>query len=86
MFIFVFVFSLYKIAATDQITNHSRDPPWLRITVPKLKDLQGPSKSWEFAQFPTDVLLLTVEDDEFLARYFYFYNLYRSHTKGLGRV
>ena len=86
MFIFVFVFSLDKIAAAYQITNRSRDPPLLRITIPKLKDLQEPSKSWEFAQLPTDVLLLTVEDDEFLARYFYLDNSYRSHIKDLGRV
>ena len=79
-------FSLEKITGTDQITNHSRNPPLLSITIPKLRDLQVPSKSWELAELPTDVLLLTVEDDEFLACYFYLDNAYRSYTKGLGRV
>ena len=41
---------------------------------------------WEFAQLPTDVLLLTVQDDEFLACYFCLDNAYRNCTKGLGRV
>ena len=38
------------------------------------------------AELPTDVLLLTVEDNEFLACYFYLDNAYRSNTKSLGRV
>ena len=62
------------------------DSTLLCVTIPKLKDRQEPSKLWEFAQLPTDVLLLTVQDDEFLACYFCLDNAYRSCTKGLGRV
>ena len=86
MFILVCFFSLEKITDTDQTANQSLDPPLLGITIPKLEYLQVPSKSWNMAELPTDVLLLTVEDNEFLACFFYLGNAYRSNTKRLGHV
>ena len=68
------------------MSNVFGHPPQLNITIPKLKDLQVTSKPWECAQLPTDVLWLTVTDDEFLACFFYLGNAFRSYKKELGYV
>ena len=67
-------------------TEHFEDLPPLSLTVPELRDLQVVFKSWEYIQLPTDVLLLTVDDEEFLSCYSYLNNGFRSSIKGLGMV
>ena len=70
----------------EKMTNVFGHPPQLSITIPKLKDLQVTCKPWECAQLPTDVLWLTVTDDEFLACFFYLGNAFKSYKKELGYV
>ena len=68
------------------MTNLPGDPPELSITIPKLEDLQVTYKKWELNQLPTDVLWLTVTDDEFLACFSYLCNAFKSYRKELGFV
>jgi len=42
-------------------------PPPLSIKLPKLSELPKKSKPWSDVQLPVDILLVTVEDCEFLA-------------------
>ena len=81
-----YFFFLRKIAERQRKMDHSVDPPPLSITIPKLVDQQVSCKPWEFIRHPTDVLLLTVADDEFLNCFFYFHNAFRSYKYGLGYV
>ena len=46
-------------------------PPPLSIEVPKMRDLPNKSNPWSDVQLPVDILLLTVEDMEFLACYYF---------------
>ena len=43
------------------------DPPSLSIEVKKLSDLPKTSKQWSNVHLPVDILILTVENCEFLA-------------------
>ena len=61
-------------------------PPALSIKVPKSRDLLKKSKPWSNVQLPVDILLLTVEDCEFLACYAYMINSFKSYHKDLGFV
>ncbi|CAH3172277.1 unnamed protein product [Porites lobata] len=61
-------------------------PPPLSIKVPKMKNLSKKSKPWSDVQLPVDILLLTVEDCEFLACYVYLNNPIKSYHNNLGYV
>ena len=74
------------ITEARQSPNRFDDPPQLNATIPKLSDLNVQSRSWESIQLPADVLLLTVEDHEFLSCYFYLEDPFKSYHKGLGHV
>ena len=75
-----------KIESVQNVSNDSPTPPQLSITVPKLRDIDPQNEQWECVKVPTDVLLLTVKDTEFLSCYAYLDNITRSYHKGLGRV
>lgn len=60
---------LQEVAETEQTTNCSGGRPLPCITIPKLKDIKAPTKSYECIQLPTNVLLLTVEGSEYLSCY-----------------
>ena len=64
--------------------NHS--PPPLSIEVPKMSDLPKKSKPWSDVHLPVDILLLTVEDCEFLACYAFLENSFKSYHQNLGSV
>ena len=68
------------------MTNNFDSLPVLSFTIPKLKDLQLPYKSWERIQLPTDVLQLVAGDVELLSCYFLLSDTFRSYFKSLGRV
>ena len=68
-----------------QTGRHDAPPP-LSIKVPKMKNLSKKSKSWSDVQLPIDILLLTVEDCEFLACYAYLNNPIKSYHNNLGYV
>jgi len=61
-------------------------PPPLSIKLPKLSDLPKQCKPWSDDQLPVDILLLTVEDCEFLACYAYMRKPFKSYHKELGYV
>ena len=60
--------------------------PTLSIKLPEKSDLPNTSKPWNDVQLPVDILLMTVEDCEFLACYAYLKNSFKSYHKNLGYV
>ena len=66
--------------------NHASPPPPLSIEVPKMRDLPNKSNPWSDVQLPVDILLLTVEDMEFLACYYFLENSFKSYDQTLGHV
>ena len=69
-------------------TGRNHVPPPLSIEVPKMKNLPIESKPWSDVQdqLPVDILLLTVEDCEFLACCAYLNNPIKSYHNNLGYV
>ena len=66
--------------------NNAPPPPSLSIEVPKMRDLPNKSNPWSDVQLPVDILLLTVEDIEFLACYYFLENSFKSYHQTLGYV
>ena len=62
------------------------DPPPLSIKLSRMRDLPRKSKPWSDDHLPVDILLLTVEDCEFLACYCFLRNPFKSYDKNLGFV
>ena len=69
-----------------QMSRNQAPPPPLSIEVPKMRDLPNKSNPWSDAQLPVDILLLTVEDCEFLACCAFLKNSFRSFHLTLGYV
>ncbi|KAM7430171.1 hypothetical protein ABFA07_019064 [Porites harrisoni] len=69
-------------------TGQNHVPPPLSIEVPRMKNLPKESKPWSAVQdqLPVDILLLTVENCEFLACYAYLHNPIKSFHDNLGIV
>ena len=67
-------------------TGRNYAPPPLSIEEPKMRNLSKMSKPWSDVQLPVDILLLTVEDCEFLACYAYINNSIKSYHNNLGYV
>ena len=66
--------------------NYSDDPPSLSITNWKLSDLPEKRKRWSADHLPVDILLLTVEDCELLACYYYLRDSFKSYHRSIGDV
>ena len=64
----------------------SDDPPPLSITLKELRDLPKKVRHWDMDYSPVDILLLTVEDCEFLACHHYLRDSFRSYEKSIGYV
>ena len=62
------------------------DPPPLSITLKELGDLPEKGECWDTDYPPVDILLLTVEDCEFLACYHYLRDSFKSYEKSIGFV
>ena len=75
-----------KGGAPDHQMSRDQVPPPLSIEVPKMRDLPIKSKPWSDVQLPVDILLLTVEDYEFLACHTFLENSFRSYHRTLGYV
>ena len=73
-------------ADPDHQMSRNHAPPPLSIEVPKMRDLPNKSKPWSDTQLPVDILLLTVEDCEFLACYYFLENSFKSYDQTLGYV
>ena len=61
-------------------------PPQLCFKLPKTSDLPTTCKAWSKVQLPIDILLLTVEDCEFLSCYFYLDEPFKTYHKDIGPV
>ena len=66
--------------------NMADVPPSLTLELPKKSDLPNTFKPWKEVHLPIDILLLTVDDCEFLACYAYLRNAIKSYHKNLGYV
>ncbi|CAH3158747.1 unnamed protein product, partial [Porites evermanni] len=66
--------------------NMANVPPPLTLELPKKSDLPNTCKAWNEVHLPIDILLLTVEDSEFLACFTYLRNSFKSYHKNLGYV
>ena len=64
----------------------SDGPPRLSIELPKASDLPNSSERWSNAELPIDVLLLTVEECEFLSCYYYLNEPLKSYHIDIGHV
>ena len=73
-------------ADPDHQMSRNHAPPPLSIEVPKMRDLPNKSNPWSDVQLPVDILLLTVEDCEFLACYTFLENSFKSYDPTLGHV
>ena len=73
-------------ADPDHQMSRNHAPPPLSIEVPKMRDLPNKSNPWSDVQLPVDILLLTVEDCEFLACYYFLENSFKSYDQTLGYV
>ena len=73
-------------ADPDHQMSRNHVPPPLSIEVPKMSDLPNKSNPWSDVQLPVDILLLTVEDCEFLACYYFLENSFKSYDQTLGHV
>ena len=69
-------------------SNVSPQTPRLNISVPKPSDINPQSKPWKSVELPRDILLVTVEDPEFLSCYAYLKQetVFKSYTADLGWV
>ena len=61
-------------------------PPQLNIKIPKTSDLPNNTCSWNIVDLPIDILLMTVEDCEFLSCFFYLEKPFKSYHKEIGYV
>ncbi|XP_044184738.1 uncharacterized protein LOC122964874 [Acropora millepora] len=61
-------------------------PPKCRVKRLKLSDLPKSSKTWRNADLPIDILLLTVEDCEFLSCFSFLDRPFKSYNKEVGMV
>ena len=71
-------------SSNDKWSND--DPPPLSITLKELGDLPKKLERWDKEYPPVDILLLTVEDCEFLACYHYLRDSFKSFEKSIGFV
>ncbi|XP_068679882.1 NLR family CARD domain-containing protein 3-like isoform X2 [Montipora foliosa] len=61
-------------------------PPKHRVKPPKQSDLPSASKPWRNADLPIDILLLTVEDCEFLSCFSFLDRPFKSYKKEVGPI
>ena len=66
--------------------NGNGSPPELSVKLPKLCDLPAISSSWEAVELPVDIVLLAVEDCEFLSCFAYLKEPFKSYHKSTGPV
>ena len=72
--------------SSDGVTSQVQRPPLLNIKVPRLGDIKPQYKKLESIERPIDIVLLTVEDVEFLNCYAVLTNVCCSYFESLGMV
>ena len=70
----------------NALKNMADVPPSLTLELPKKSDLPNTLKPWSEVHLPIDILLLTVDDCEFLACFANLRNAFKSYLKNLGYV
>ena len=58
----------------------------MSLTVPKMSDIEVFLRNWGDVKFPLDILLLTVQEFEFLSSFAYLDNPFKSHDQDVGDV
>ena len=66
--------------------NSNASPPELNVTLPLMSDLPETSFAWSNVELHVDILLLTVEDCEFLSCFAYLKELFKSYHNSTGPV
>ncbi|XP_022804569.1 cingulin-like protein 1 [Stylophora pistillata] len=66
--------------------NIRGDPPKINIALPEKSEVTQNYKCWKDVQLPIDILLLTVEDCEFISCYYYIVDPFTSYCYELGQV
>ena len=69
-----------------QNSDASENPPQLGVKLPRMSDIQVPTKLRNHARLPVDILLLTVKDCEFSACYMHLNNPFRCWFDDVGFV
>ena len=67
-------------------SDASEDPPQLGVKLPRMSDIQVPTKLRKHARLPVDILLLTVKECEFLACYMNLNNPFKCWFDDVGFV
>ena len=67
-------------------SDASEDPPQLGVKLPRMRDIQVPTKLRNHARLPVDILFLTVKDCEFSACYMHLNNPFRCWFDDVGFV
>ena len=90
IFAVLFLFSFLGTKIKENIEDSSDDcngkPPRLSFKFPKTSNLPNTSIAWSKVQLPIDVLLVTVEDCEFLSCYFYLDEPFKAYHEDIGHV
>ncbi|PFX12687.1 uncharacterized protein LOC111346978 [Stylophora pistillata] len=66
--------------------NSNASPPELSVTLPLMRDLPETSSAWINVELPVDILLLTVEDCEFLSCFAFLKEPLKSYHNSIGYV
>ena len=75
-----------KLAKSGSTQAGNSSPPELSVNIPKLSDLPGTSNAWKTVELPVDILLLAVQDCEFLSCFAYLKEPFKSYHKSTGYV
>ncbi|XP_078380305.1 uncharacterized protein LOC144663276 [Oculina patagonica] len=67
-------------------TKYLELPPRLNIKIPTMSDLPNTSCTWNVVDLPIDILIMMVEDCEFLSCFFYLDKPFKSYHRGIGYV
>ena len=67
-------------------TESMECPPQLNVKIQKMSDLPCNSSPWNIVELPIDILLMTVEDDEFLSCFSYLEKPFKSYHSSIGFV
>ena len=78
--------SVIKLANSGSTQAGNSSPPELSVNIPKLSDLPGISNPWKTVELPVDILLLAVQDCEFLSCFAYLKEPFKSYHMNTGPV
>ncbi|XP_022784494.1 uncharacterized protein LOC111325054 isoform X1 [Stylophora pistillata] len=73
-------------AMKDATQDYTVSPPRLSFALPNLTNLAKGYSEWKDVQFPIDILLMTLEDNEFLACYHYLHKPFKTYHRDIGHA